>query len=385
MFFNESNFKELSGVYSIDSPCVSIFIPTYRAGHVPEDKIRFKNALSEAQKTLEAGNVLLGGKMTEKTAKGFLTPAYDLLEDTEFWLRLSDGLAVFIGKECFDYFVVPLDFHPLVYVKNHFYLRPLLPLVNGPDRFFLLALSEGEVRFFEGHAHHISPVKIEDLVPTDFEEAIAADPEKSLQMHGAGMAATFHGQSLHKDQYDRQLEQYCRIVDDGLMKMLHDENAPLVVAGVDKVVATYKHISDYKNILEPYINGNVEHDDPTLLHEKAWSKVGPYFEEKIAAEKSRFSEAMNADKGSASILHIAAAAINGKVETLFLAEDAPILWGAYLEADNSVQVHEEEKPYSVCINNLAAVQTFRQGGRVLQMPQTEMPVPTVQANAVYRY
>ncbi len=388
MLFKLQHYNELAKVYSPDTPCVSIFIPTHRAGHVQEDKIRFKNALTDVKRNLQNDELFVNGGMSERKAEGFLTPAYDLLDNHDFWLHLSDGLAVFIGEGRFEYFTVPIDLNPLTYVKHHFYLRPLMPLLNGEDRFFLLALSQGEVRFFEGHKYHITPVKISDLVPSGMEEALALeDPEKTLQMRNTGRegSSVFHGHGIHKDQQDWQLEQYCRMVDDGLMKMLHDEKAPMIIAAVDELVSTYRKVSGYSNIVDFHVSGNPENDDPTLLHEKAWGKMKNYFRREMEAQKEQFSEALAKDQASFSLLDIVPAAINGKVQTLFLAKDAPVLWGFYNEADNSVSIHEEQKPFSVCLHNLAAMKTFEQSGVVYHRDRMEFPQVTSEANAIYRY
>lgn len=383
MLFNENNFKTLSKISIADSPCVSIFIPTHRDGHVQEDQIRFKNAIAEAIKKLQQGNNLTKKELSEKEAKGFLTSAYDLLENKDFWLHLSDGLAVFIGQDRFEYYTLPINFDPLVYVNNHYYLHPVMPMLKKDDRFFLLALSQGKVRFFEGHAHSITPVKINDLVPANFEAAMALeDPEKSLQMHGSGKAAVHHGHGTYKDEKDWQVEQFCRMVDNGLMEMLHDENAPMIIAGVDELVAVYKNISNYKHIVDAHVGGNPDNDDPALLHEKGWAKMQPYFNEKREEKKERFNAAFAENKASSDLLDIVPAAINGKVDTLFLDKKTPVIWGNYLESNNTIDIHNKRETQSICLVNLAAIKTFEQGGEVNQI---DAPISESQVNAIFRY
>ena len=46
--FTDEKFNTLQNIKKSEYPCVSIFIPTYRAGKNQEDKLRLKNALSEA-------------------------------------------------------------------------------------------------------------------------------------------------------------------------------------------------------------------------------------------------------------------------------------------------------------------------------------------------
>lgn len=384
MLFNLENFNALKNRGSNAIPCVSIFIPTHRAGHVQEDMIRFKNALADVKSKLqsEAG-------MHEREAGSFLKPAYDLLNLDDLWFRLSDGLAVFIGQDLFEYYPVPVDLNPLNYVSNQFYLLPLLPLLNRNDRFFLLALSQGEVRFFEGHQFSITPVKISDLVPKNIKAALALeDPEKSLQMRstGPGGATVFHGQGLHKDQQDWQVEKYCRMVDEGLMTMLHDEHAPMLVAAVDELVSIYQKVSRYSHVLDTHVSGNPENDDPVLLHEKAWSKMQPYFQHNIDQKKAQFEEALAKDQGTTSLRELVPAAVQGRVETLFIEKDTPLVWGEYNDSTNTISLHDKPGPASVCLHNLAAVRAFDQGGTIIQTDEGQNsdkePSPI---RAVFRY
>ncbi len=387
MTFNKNKFKELISVLTTTEPCVSIYIPTYRAGHVQEDKIRFKNALSKATEKLVEGKIFLQNKMDKKEARKFLSPAYELLDNDEFWLHLSDGLAVFINRGRFDYFVAPIDFHPFVFVGKSFYVRHLLPLLTRDDRFFLLALSQGDVRFYECHKHHITPITIKDLVPENIEETIIGEPTAALQAHSAGSGATaFHGQGGGKDDKITNLTKYFRQIDNGLMQMLHDEDVPMILAAVDYLVPIYKEVSNHPYIMESHVSGNPENDGPILLHEKAWREMKGFFKSERKRKKELFNQYLHQDKASSSLTEIVSAAQAGRVETLFVDKDTAVVWGFHKQlSDHSVQLHEEQNEYNTCLLNYAAVKTWENGGTVYNVPQEGFPIPDVEANAIFRY
>ncbi len=393
MEFNKQHFDELLDILTDDKPCITLLIPTHQAGHVPEDKIRLKNALSEAREKLSSEDALLNPRLSPQEIDAMLQPAYDLLESNQFLLHLSHGLAIFIQPGFFQYFIVPIDFDPLVYVSNHFYLRHLLPLIKVDDRFFLLALSRDEVRFFEGHRHSITPVKIEDLVPAGMEEVFAIEVrEKSLQWHPEAPKGTrrpesagYHGHGLDKDRTEEDLEIYLRAVDDGLMKMLYDEKAPLIIAAVEEIPPVYRRISNYKYIVEPYVKGNPELDDPVLLHEKAWEQMRPLSDRQLEAGKEAFGNFFAEGKASFDIKEVVAAAINGRVDTLYLDKNERILWGTHVLADNSVEIFDSQKPYATDLYNKAAIETYRNGGTVFNLDRADMPRSGTAVNAVMRY
>ena len=71
-------------------PCVSVFLPTHRAGpEVRQAPIRLKNLLREATEALQADGV------KAPTIKRLLAPLWRLLDDGLFWQYQSDGLALY--------------------------------------------------------------------------------------------------------------------------------------------------------------------------------------------------------------------------------------------------------------------------------------------------
>lgn len=363
-------------------PCISIFIPTSRVNESDSDKIRFKNALQKAEKRLEQFD------LTPPEIRKMTGPAENLLDEETFWSHLSDGLAVFLGPNYFNYFELPISFGEQIFAGDHFLVRPLMPMFTGDGRFFVLALSQQEVRFFEGSRHAITPVKISDLVPASREEAVLLDqPQNQIQMHyGSGTRGNpnFHGQGSGKDEDTKRLEEFLRKVDDGLMKMLHDESAPLVIAGVDHVAARYRNLSKYAYVLNDHVSGNPEEDDPVLLHEKAWEKVSPIFDQKRKERVRDFDEKMAEEEASFSFPDILRSAYQGRIESVFIDRDDQV-WGTYEPETDQLDLHEERKKDSDDLLDRIAKQTFRYGGTVYNVERSTLPRPSANANALYRY
>jgi len=379
---NETKFKELADKRG--RHLTSIFIPTNRANQEQKDQIRLKNALKSAKEKLMASG------LTDEEARKQLKPASALLEDSQFWNHLSDGLAIFIAPEFFHTEQVPVKFDAYEYVGDHFYLRPLLPLLNNKDRFFLLAVSLKEVRFFEGHQYSITPVDIDDLVPMGMESIYDyADLPDALQHHAGekvqGQEATvYHGHGYGEDDKKEDIKGYLRLVNKGLMKMLHDEQPPMILASVDYLYSLYKEVNDYNYLLDDFISGNPDRDDPVLLHEKAW----PIVEEKLGndygTEVERFQEQLSKEKASSMLNEVVPAAVYGKVDTLFVNRDYRV-YGTFDKEKNELTVHDAYQPGSHDLIELAAVQTYLNGGSVHSVDRTSLPVTTANVNAIFRY
>jgi hypothetical protein len=167
--------------------CVSIFLHTHRAGaQTQQDPIRLKNLLREAE-----GRLLAKG-LRASEADELLTPARELLDDSVFWQHQSDGLAIFLSPGVFRYYRLPLNFEDLVVVADLYHLKPLLPLLTGDGQFYVLALSQNEVKLLQGTRHSVSEVELEDAPESLADTLRYDDQEKQLQSHtgtaGGGVA-----------------------------------------------------------------------------------------------------------------------------------------------------------------------------------------------------
>lgn len=387
MNFNQETFQSLKTSQSKNNTHLSIYIPTHRKSQVQEDKIRFKNALAEAEQKLCDPRLTPYETMEEAEARKFLREAYAYLQKDEFWLHLSDMLVLFISEDRFALYTLPIKRKALTYVGPEFYLSPLISLINKNRSFFILSLSQGGSEFFEAGPHHITPVKVDDLIPASIAEVGAESEEKSLQFHSVGASqAIYHGQGMGKDVKEIELEKYFRQLDEGLMRMLYDEKRPMILAGVDYLIPLYKSLSKYPYILSDHISGNQEHVHPADLQEKAWAVVSRYYQKDVEEKLSSFKENYVLDKASFSLAEIIKAAFEGKIKYLFLDKEHEPLWGFYgYLSDNQIEFHLGQNAYNYCLYNFTATQAFEKGAEVYFLDQSELPMPDVSMNAIFRY
>ena len=248
---SKSEFQQLGESASQFS--VSIYLPTHVAGpDIRQDSIRLKNLAREAvDKLTHAG-------METDAAEAMLSDAFALLDDQEFWRYQSQGLALFLTPETTKIYRLPLNFESLTVVGDRFHLKPLLPLFFDDQYFYLLALSQNQVRFFQATRYQISEIPLENI-PASLDEALKYDdPEKQLQYHSGSNS----GQ-----------RRFLIKVNNGLQTFLNAEKAPLVIASVDYLQSIYQEINTYSNLLTEGVSGNPDTAQPIDLQIAAWEKV----------------------------------------------------------------------------------------------------------------
>ena len=359
--------------------CVSLFMPTHRVSTlVKEDRIRFKIVLREAQDKLAS----IGSDLS-------LDSASRLMDDRPFWHHQSEGLAVFCSRDLFRAYRLPISFEQLVVVAARFHLKPVLPLLTGDYRFYVLALSQNEVRLLQCNRFTANEVNLGDT-PRSLDEALRFDErEKQLQLHthgatGSGkQAAIFHGHGVgHDDAKDRILR-FFQQLDKGLQTILHKERAPVVIAAVDYLVPLFKQATSYPYVLDQILSGNPDEIPGDELHAKALEIVGPRFDQKVLDQFERFAELSGTNLVSSDLEKIVRAAHHGRVDILFVPVGVR-LWGTLDPASDEVTLLPEGEEGAYDLLDLAAARTLLNSGAVYAVTQENMPNNQPVA-AIFRY
>jgi len=365
--------------------CVSIFLPMDKKGkeqnmHLAQARLR--QSINEVQKTL------VEHQMQINEIEEYLEPVEQLLDKVELWRNPSDGLAIFLDSEDgMRYFMVPISFETKTYVAGHFYLLPLLPLYHNDGLYYLLDLSQDYVKLYEGSRYSFKDRHLEDFAPKQLEDAVGSDYEqKNLQFRSgqATYGASFHGQGAGKDDEKDELLRYFRMLDEGVKKITSDSKAPLVLSCIDRLYALYAEANTYHNLYDKHLSGDPEYKKDDKRHQESWMLVEEYFQRPQFNKINKFNELFHTQKASYEIDVIVNAALNGKIDTLFIEEGGDV-YGIYDKKDNEVSIDEKHEINNVSLANLAAVQTFEQGGEVYFLPPEQMPVKESPMNAVFRY
>ncbi len=252
------------------TPCVSTFMPTHRGGG-KEDPIRWRVHLGEAKQQL----VTSGLRAPE--AKELLDPALHLLEDVTFWKHQCDGLAFFLAPQFLRLYRLPLAFEDLVVVADRFHVTPLLPLLSGDGRFYVLALSQNAVRLLQGTRYSVSEIDLK-RVPRSLAEALLThDTDEPLTFHtrptsGGTWGAIFSGHGVGIDDAKDDLLRYFQKIDRGLHDVLRAERWPLVLAGVGYLQPIYRQANTYP---PPFGGRNRRQPGPAEQPRAARPGVGP--------------------------------------------------------------------------------------------------------------
>ncbi len=248
-----------------------------------------------------------------------LAPAHALAGDTGFWRRAADGVAVFLRAGWSRVFRLPLAFDEPVVVSDRCHVLPLLPLLAGDARYFLLALGKRDARLLAGTSRGLTAVPVPDMP---------------------------YGHDAVAD---------LRVLDRAVSDALHGHDAPLVLAGVARTRAAYRDITTYPHVLRTGVPGCPDGVSAVDLHRRAWPAVADGFTRARTAAEKAYLDALGTAQATADLAEAVAAAKAGRVATLFL----PVTPG----------------PGDRDGVEAAAVGTIRAGGTVYVVPDVPGPGP----------
>ncbi len=366
--------------------CVSVYMPTHPTGaDGQQDLVRWRNLLHQI------ANQLVEGGLPSGKAKELLQPARDLETDSAFWKERSYGLAAFISTNTFCRFRLPRRFDELTAVNCRFYVKPLLPLLSGTQRFFILALSQNDVRLFEASQFQILQLDV-DALPGNIKAALNyTSVDRGQQVHpamkGSGalgkQAVVFHGQGGEKDTHKDELVQFFRLVDAAIHPVLTAASAPLLLAGVAYLLPIYREICSYPHVAEEQLEGNCDHLTPNQLRERAFPLVEPVLQQNREKAAKRYIDLAGTSLASDDIARILGAAYDGRVDILFIDSRIPV-WGSIRIDDRMVEVHKSRQIGDDDLIDLAATQSLLHRGMVYSVEHEQLPSHGSVA-ALFRY
>lgn len=362
---------------------VSIYMPTHRTGDVKQDPIRLKNLLREGERQL------IDNGLRAKDARQLLNPVEKLLADDFFWQHQSEGLAIFSSPDMFRHFRLPYNFQELVVVAERFHIKPLISLLSGDGLFYVLAVSQNVVRLLQCSRYSVRTITPE-AIPGSLAEALKYnESERQLQFHtGTGTgpgkrAAIFHGQGVGIDDVKDNILRYFKQIDHGLHELLREEQAPLVVVGVDYLHSIYRQANSYPHLLRDGIQGNADDMSAEELQQQAWSIVQPYFEREQLEALNHYREIVGTGLAADDVEQVVLAAYDGRVETLFAALGVQ-LWGMLDTKRRKVHLYKKAEPRTQDLIDFATFHTLMQGGNVYSLEPEKVPSRTRIA-AIFRY
>ncbi len=238
------------------------------------NRIEYKNMLRDAEFMLVQKGAI--SSMVDR----ILEPMRDLLDNDVFWPPKHEDLAIFAHPEMFHVYRVPEgSIVNELKVGDGFSLRQLETVMKNNKPYFVLALSRKKTQLYRGDNYSLELVEVKNL-PSDMKTALNIDEyPHSRQIHSIASKSSgrgsegFHDQAEVKNTDKEMLFEYFKLVDKRIKPIVSKANMPLVLGGVDSLVALYAKTNRYAGMVSQSIRGNLDRSSLDAIREKACDVV----------------------------------------------------------------------------------------------------------------
>lgn len=375
---NPLTSKALKEIAVTGGPAVTLFLPSEVPGG-PNRRLsaRIRKVADELEtRCAERG-------FTAKESKDFLAPLRDHAEQIE---RETEGLAVAIlrSPEAFRYFWLPRRFEQAVHVADNFHIRPVLDLLEGDMRFYILALAQKDLRLLACTDHSAEEVDLGRKELHNMVEFVATDQPDHNQRNATGPGGTSAGFSTNsdKERKDEYLYQYFSAVNKAVHEKLKDGKIPLVLAGVDYEIALYRKINTYAALCTAVVQSSANSLRGTELHTRGLECLAECRRERLDTILAQHDK-QGGGVADAPVTEIVKAAYEGRVAHLLIGEGATC-FGNFDDATHRVREHSHPAAGDEDLLNAASIQTILHAGEVHVLPDARIPGDRPAA-AVMRY
>jgi hypothetical protein len=349
-----------------------------------QNPIMLKNLLRQARDQLARLDV------SEVEAEGLLSPAVDLIEHHDFWQNQAPGLALYLSDAGMRAVRLPVAVPELAVAGAGFHILPLLPLQQQDAVFLILTLTAEAAHLWQATRFAMTAADVPGLPASIESPDEAPDHEASLQSHGYGRPNT-GGKNMPKTQVygdspedwrKGRLVEYARRISSALSTHLARDPHRIVLVADAEIGGNVLKDESLATLIAGFVEVNPAALDEGAIHAAAAAAMKPIHDQIRDAALGRLDALIG--RGDATACtdpeHLNAAARDGRVEQLFVAEHQ----GLSGLSDTRTGPAEGIDPAIRNDQERAAQSTLRNGGAIWVVPPDRLPEGTRMA-AVLRY
>lgn len=314
-----------------------------------------------------------------------MQPFRALERDDTFWNTRRQGVAIFRAPGVFITQHLDRSVPEIAVVADNFHVKPLFRLLQTLEDYHVLCLTRESAQLFVGNRDGLQEVPFPTgsvLLINEILGEELSDPGFSRSNSGGTDRIVPH--TTIEDEVDKDTERFFRQVDRIVMEIAsRPSGMPLVVASLPEQAALFHRISRNPRLVETSLTVNPFGIELRDLVDRVWQVMQPHMIAESRMLIEAYEEAAGHADGIDGIFAIAHAAVEGRIETLFV-EDSRELPGKIDEATGTVIFDDLRVPdVNDLLDDIARI-VLRHGGTVIVLPSEVMPTRTGAA-AILRY
>jgi hypothetical protein len=372
------NLQDLKPLLSAAGPCASVYVTLKTTAKA--NALAWREAIRAIDAKLqEPGQA---GQKIRETLTQWEPPSGD--ERAK-----SKALAVFCSSNVLSIARLMEPVRNRAVIGPRFYVRPLLPELVRARTFYILALSQKDVRMLRCTPRSSEEQTFPDGIATSFDAYMnTAKPDHTRSNitsaghsggHTKGVVGSTDTEREDKPEY---LAHFFRQIDRGVNQLLRGSSDPVIPVAVEYELAQYRSLNTYPHLLDEAGQGAPNGLKAGEMRARALEALTRSYQKK--ADKALAEYDHKAGGGASNRLkEVVTAARDGRVVTL-LVSDTLENAGTFNETTHSVKGGSKGEAENEDLVNGAVVETLLHAGQVFTVPNNRMP-HGAPAAAIFRY
>jgi hypothetical protein len=292
--------------------CVTVIIPTHRLS--PDrraDRLTLNRAVDQAidQLRYKYDAELLARSLSSDLKQ--LAAEADLIHN-------YDGLGLYVSTGIKKMIRFPFEVTGKVLVSDRFDLRDLWYKIQLSSTYYVLLVTENNVKFWQGHLDHLEQIVGENIPEGYQEEYIYEHPSRSTSYAGHA-----HLKSFEKDRSvveEFRMKAFLKKLDIEIHKYIIGDQ-PLILLAPPKTISWYKEVARKLPGLTSTIEGNYAYLNQTEIASMVWPLIHHHFQTAFEKEIETANELSGHHRAVFGIEACWRAAVDGNAYKLLVEKD----------------------------------------------------------------
>jgi hypothetical protein len=370
------NVRDLKAMLGVPGPCVTLYMPL--AQGTP----------NQASKANDLEWRELVRQIESKADRELLEPLRDFDSVCPEGEPQGQSLGVFRSADLFRVGWLDGRVDSTAVVGPRFYVRPMLRELTGDKAFYVLALSQKNVRLLRCTMHSSEEVPFPPGIATNYDAYMnSPKPDHTLDNRASGGpdmggGGVMFGTAVDAVDKKQDLAHFYRHIDNGLNEVLRGITEPVVLVGVEYELPIYRSVTRSQNLAPEAVHGAPNSLKAGEMHARAIDAIQRCYDHKVDEALAEYDHKVGGG-GTNRLKDVVTAAHDGRVKTL-LVSDSLQTTGVFDEATHTVKGRETGTPEDEDLVNDAVVQTILHAGQIYVAPNGKMPHGSALA-AIFRF
>lgn len=341
--------EQLKAIAEIQGmPCVTISFNTHRTRPSNQkDELNLKNHIKEAER-----------RLSEEFPKNEIVSLLDRLKNLEVDVNLNkESIHIFVNNDMTE--VIRSNWPVAiegVFVDTSFAIRPLIKNYNREKGYYILLLSQKEVRLYEAENDKI----VKEIENDDFPFTEATYTMTHLVV------------SSDSERLDNKVRDFYNVVDKALQRVNNENEKICIVVSTEDNFSLLNQVADYPQIYPGYFSIDFNKIHLPEIETKAWDKVTQLQSADRTKLINEMKEAVSTGNVVTDLQEIYQAVLDGRGDLLIVHQD--FQQAVRMTGDRTFDfVNDSKEPEALDdITSLIAWEVIKKKGQAIFTNQPEI-------------